>query len=79
MFKVTVFNVKGFLKTVNDCTGAVNVVYPDGKKENINKDDDVQREMLNKYIANKKCLQLTLDIPNPKDYFSIVFFSCGDC
>ena len=35
MMKLKIFNMKEFLKVVDTCTGAVNVVYSDGKKVNI--------------------------------------------
>ncbi len=77
MTKINILNMKGFLQTVNACCGAVNLLQPDGSKENINKKYGIQNELLKRYIQNKNHLKLSLDIPAPKDYMSIVFFLIG--
>lgn len=79
MMKLKIFNMKEFLKVVDTCTGAVNVVYSDGKKVNINKDYEAQGRLWDTYLDNKKCAKISLDIVNPKDYFSIVSYYAGDC
>lgn len=79
MINLNILNMKNFLQTVNACSGMVNLLYPDGRKENINKQHEIQNELLQKYRENKNCLRLTLDIPNPKDYMSIVSYYAGDC
>ena len=71
--------MKEFFRTVNMCGGAVNLLSPDGRKENINKQYGVQKELLQKYSENNNFLQLSLEIPDPKDYMSIVFYYAGDC
>lgn len=78
MVKLKIFNMKNFLETVNECSGAVNLLCPDGSKENINRQVRIQNELLHKHRENKGCLQLSLDIPTPKDYFRIVYFTIGD-
>ncbi len=78
MVKLKIFNMKNFLETVNECSGTVNLLYPDGNKENINRQVGIQNELLHKYQENKGCLLLSLDIPTPKDYFRIVYFTIGD-
>jgi len=72
-------NMNGFLQAVNECDGPINLLGPDGRKENINQQYGIQNELLQKYIENKNYLQLSLDIPTPKDYMKIVFFAIGEC
>ena len=79
VIKLNILNMKEFFQTVNTCNGAVNLLYPDGKKENINRQYELQKELLHKYRENKNHLQLSLDIPDPKDYMSIVYYYAGDC
>jgi len=78
MIKLDVFNMKNFLQTVNECSGAINLLYPDGRKENINKQYGVQNELLQKHRENKGFLRLSLDIPAYKDYMRLVYFTIGD-
>lgn len=68
-----------FLQKVNECNGLVNLLHPDGRKENINKQYGIQEELLQKYRENKNSLRLSLDLPNFKDYMSIVSYYAGDC
>lgn len=79
MIKLNILNMKNFLQTVNACNSAVNLLYPDGRKENICRQYNLQNELLQQYRENKNCLQLSLEIPNPKDYISIVSYYAGDC
>ena len=79
MIKLNILNMKNFLQTVNACSGAVNMLYPDGRKEDNNKHYGIQNQLLQKYRENKNCLLLSLDIPTPKDYMSIVSYYAGDC
>ena len=79
MIKLNILNMKEFFQTVNTCGGAVNMLSSDGRKENINKQYGVQKELLLKYRENKNCLQLSLEVPDPKDYMSIVYYYVGEC
>lgn len=79
MVKLNILNLKNFLNTVNACTGKVNMLCPDGKKVNINREEKVQEGLWQQYRRNKNCLRLALEIPNPKDYMSIVLYYAGDC
>lgn len=80
MIKVNIVkNMLGFLEVVNKCSGEVNLLYRDGRKENINKRYNRQAELLQSYRNNKDYLQLSLDIPVPGDYFSLVLFTIGEC
>lgn len=79
MIRLDIFNINEFLKTVNNCAGAVNILEPDGKKVNICRREDPQLELRRRHQENYKRLRLALDIPNPQDYLRIVYFSIGDC
>ncbi|MCC8027880.1 MAG: ribonuclease HII [Clostridium sp.] len=79
MIKLNILNMKNFLQTVNGCSGSVTMLYPDGKRKNINKQYGIQSQILRDYKNNKNCLGLTLDIPNPRDYLDIIFYYIGDC
>ena len=79
MIKLNIFDMKRFLAAVNECNGAVNLLHPDGRKENINKQYGIQNELLQKHHSNKNSLKLSLDIPILKDYLHIVYFTIGDC
>lgn len=79
MIKLNILNMKKFLRTVNTCSGAVNLLSENGKKENINKQFDIQERLLQQFLQNKNSLSITLDIPAPSDFFSIVSYYAGDC
>lgn len=79
MIKLNILNMDNFLQTVNACSDAVNLLYPDGRKENINKHYGLQNELLHQYRENKNLLCLSLEIPAPKDYMSIISYYTGDC
>lgn len=79
MIKLNILNMKKFLQTVNDCSGMVNLLDADGRKEDINKNFLVQRKMLNRHMENGKYSPLVLEIAKPKDYMNIVFYYIGDC
>ncbi len=80
MIKLNILkNLEGFLQTVNECSGVVNLLHPGGGKENINKQYGIQNQLLQKYRENDDYLQLSLNIPTPKDYMRIVYFAIGDC
>lgn len=79
MIKLNILNMKNFLQTVNECSGEINLMYPDGSKKNINKQYEMQDKLLQQYQENKKCLEITLDIQNTEDYISIVSYYAGDC
>ena len=79
MVKLNILDMKNFLNTVNRCSGKVYVLCPDGKKVNINREKMIQNSLWVRFHQNKNCLKLVLDIPNPKDYMSIVSYYIGDC
>ncbi len=79
MVKLNVLNMDNFLQAVNSCVEAVNLLHSDGSKVNINKQYEIQNQLLNQYRENNNCLCLSLDIPSPKDYMSIILYYIGDC
>lgn len=79
MLKLNILNLDNFLNTVNACMGKVNMLCPDGKKVNITGEEKIQDSLWRQYLQNKNCLRLVLEIPNPKDYMSIVSYYAGDC
>lgn len=79
MIKIKIFNMKNFLKELNECIDTVNLLTPDNIIKNINKEYPVQKELFDKYKSNKNCISLSLDITNPKDYMKLVFYSITDC
>lgn len=42
MVKLNILNMKNFLDTVNSYSGKVNMLCPDGKKQNINGEEKIQ-------------------------------------
>ncbi|MCC8023891.1 MAG: ribonuclease HII [Clostridium sp.] len=79
MMKLNILKMKNFLKVVNLCKGAVNMLDPDGKWFNISRQYTIQNDLLKQYKENGNCLWLTVDIKNPHDYMSIVSYYAGDC
>lgn len=79
MIKLNILDMGNFLNTVNTCTGKINILCPDGKKVNINREDRIQNSLWQQYRQNNNCLHLALEILNPKDYMSIVSYYAGDC
>ena len=79
MIKLNILNMKNFLNTVNACTGKVNMLCPDGSKQNISGEEKIQSGLWWQYFQNKNCLRLVLEIPNPSDHMKIVSYYAGDC
>lgn len=79
MFKVTIYKINRFLQVVNGCSGPVHLVYPDGKKENINKQYRLQSRLKQQYADNNKCIRLLLQVPEGKDYMKVINYAIGDC
>lgn len=79
MIKLNILNMDRFLQAVNECNGTVNRMYPNGNKEDINNNNEIQNGLLMQHKKNKNFLPLYLDIPNGKDYLKIVYYYIGDC
>lgn len=77
MFKITIFRFDSFLHTVNSCDGPVNVILPDGQKENINRQYTKQYELQKQFNSNHNCLKLSLEVPAVSDYFKVVNYAIG--
>ncbi len=79
MMKLRILNMKNFLAAVNDCEGPVNLVHPDGWRENINKQYYVQKLLTEEYIENGNYLKLRLEIPESGDYMRFVSRYVAEC
>lgn len=79
MLKLNVLNLERFLEVVNGCHSAINMVCADGRRENINKQDGIHQELQVKYRNNKGLLPITLEFPDYRDYFRVVYYYIGDC
>lgn len=79
MIKLNVFNLEEFLQLMKECAGPVKMLCPDGSQQDITRQDQTQPELRRRHSDNRHCLELTLDIPNPRDYLKIVYFTIGDC
>lgn len=74
MIKVRIFNMKEFLKAVDGCAGAVHVLEDQGRRVNINKNEEARKALMERFEAEGKYLALSLEIPEPKDYFKVVTY-----
>lgn len=79
MIKLNILNMNEFLKTVDRCGGAVNVICPDGTRHDISRSQAARQRLRDQYRENKDYLVLRLDIQNPKDYLSIMYYYIGEC
>lgn len=79
MVKLNIFDINEFLQTVNSCKGEVNLVTQEGNLENINKKYQRQQELVENHKTNKNFSRLSVNIPNVKDYFKVIFFSIANC
>lgn len=79
MIKLKVFNMERFLETVNECIGSVMMIDSDGRKQDINRQFEIQSDLRCRHSDNGHCLTLTLDISNPKDYLKVIYFTIEDC
>lgn len=77
--KLTILNMKEFLHAVNECTGEIAVLTPDGKTENINKQYARQEKLWEAYRENRNSLPLLLTVSDGKDYLRLVNYYAGDC
>lgn len=60
--------------------GGNKIFFPLGPHYNDTcKDKWMQSSLWQQYRQNKNCLRLALEIPEPKDYMSIVSYYAGDC
>ena len=79
MLKLNILNMADFLKTVNECSGPVVLVSPDGGREDINKKESLQERLLKNYKDNRRSLKMWIDVTEPADYLKIVCYYAGDC
>ncbi len=79
MISLNILNIRKFLEVVNECEGEIKMRCTDGSKVNIRRQYAVQNKLQEQYRRNRNCLPITLSIPNPRDYMSIVAYYAGDC
>lgn len=79
MMKLNIINMESFLKTVNQCVGAVYLVSQGGQKRDINESYRIQAELLEKFEKNHRFLPITVEVSNPKDYMNIVCHYVAAC
>lgn len=77
--KVGVFHMEPFLNAVNECKGPVNLLSPNGRKFDINRNVPLQQDLRCEHQANQNYTRLNLDIPGVRDYFDLVLFAIGEC
>lgn len=78
MIKLNILNVKGFLDTLNQCNGPVEMIRPDGTRANICRSLGAQTLLKEEFYANNGRLPLDLTFSDPKDYFKIVNYYIGE-
>ena len=79
MIKVYILNLKGFLETVNKCSGRVMVCSPTGQKTDITRQYLIQRELEKEYQKNGSYLPLSLTFDEPRDYMAVVTSYISGC
>lgn len=79
MVKFNILNMESFLQMVNACRGMVNLLYADGRKENINGQYEAQGRLLERFRENGNFLRIVLDIPDAGDYMNLVTYYIGNC
>ena len=62
------------LNILNQCSGAVNAIFPDGKRRDLNKSYAAQKVLWDQFRENQGSLALKLDFQKPEDYISIVYY-----
>lgn len=73
--QIPVFHMNDFLKVVNDCDGEVNLLYPDGQKENICREYQLQERLLKRFRDQHNYMKVFLELQKPRDYYAIVMYS----
>ena len=79
MLVLNILNMKNFLQTVNECREAVYLLQPDGSRQDINRQYEIQKKLMAEHSRNGSFQKLKLEIKNPKDYLRVVSYYCGDC
>lgn len=78
MIKLNILNLEGFLHTLNNCNGSVDMIRPDGTRANICRSLGAQTLLREEFYANKGALPISLAFTDPKDYFKIVNYYIGE-
>lgn len=78
MIKLNILNMNNFLSAVNSCRDKVYMLCPDGSKVNINRQAELQNDLWNRYRQNRNYLQLTVQIPDHRDYMNLILSHVGN-
>lgn len=78
MLKLNILNMECFLDTLNQCSGSVEMIRPDGTKANICRSLGAQKLLREAFRANHEVLPLSLTFSEPRDYFKIVNYYIGE-
>lgn len=76
---MTVFHLTPFLQAVNDCTGSIWLLGAQPAKADLHRNAALQQTLCGRHAANGNYSKLALDIPQPRDYLSLVQFYASNC
>ncbi|MEG0250920.1 MAG: hypothetical protein RR561_08650 [Peptostreptococcus sp.] len=79
MFKLNIYDVNKFFETVNECNGNIRIKDSFGVFKNINKEYDLQNDMLEDMDRVSDFQEFTVDVDSPKDYMKLIFHSMYNC
>lgn len=76
---MTVFHLTPFLQAVNDCTGSIWLLGAQPSKADLHRNTALQQTLCGRHAANGNYSKLELEIPQPRDYLSLVQFYTSNC
>lgn len=76
---MTVFHLTPFLQAVNDCTGSVWLLDEQGERTDLHRNTALQQTLCGRHAANGNYSKFALNIPQPRDYLSLVQFYTSNC
>ena len=76
---MTVFHLTPFLQAVNDCTGSVWLLGAQPAKVDLHRNPALQQTLCGRHAANGNYSKFALNIPQPRDYLSLVQFYASNC
>ena len=74
MIKLNILNMNGFLQIVNQCSGAVNAIFPDGKRRDLNKSYAAQKVLWDQFRENQGSLALKLDFRSRRIIYIVYYY-----
>lgn len=78
MVKLTIFDMRHFLRQVDVCRGEVWMLYPEGGRTDL-RDKGIQKYVMKEHGRNGNCSRLNLQIPDARDHMRLVLTYAGDC